>query len=112
MQKSGVIHRYKCTQVNCKEEYAGELARTFGERLREHLIAPSPIYQHSQAMEHLIIMDCFTIIGREAHDITRTIKEAMFIHVNDPFLNRNLEKYQLLHIWYEVLQDTPVLHLH
>ena len=35
------------------------------------------------------------------------IKEAMYIHVNDPSLNRNLGNYQLPYIWVEVLQDTP-----
>ena len=29
----------------------------------------------------------------------KNIKEAMYIHVNDPSLNRNLGKYQLPHIW-------------
>ena len=35
----------------------------------------------------------------------------MFITVNDPILNRNLGKYQLPHIWDEVLQDMLALHL-
>ena len=39
------------------------------------------------------------------------IKEAMCIHVSDPLFNRNLGKYQLPHIWDEVLQDTPPLQL-
>ena len=30
---------------------------------------------------------CFTIVDREVHGITRTIKEAIFIHINDPSLN-------------------------
>ena len=32
------------------------------------------------------------------------IKEAIYIQVNDPPLNRNLEKYQLPNTWHEVLQ--------
>ena len=111
VQKSGVIYRYKCTQVDYEEGYIGELGRTFGDRLKEHLRAPSPIYQHSQAMGHPISVDCFTIIGREVHDITRTIKEAMYIQVSDASLNRNMGKYQHLHIRDEVLQDTPSLHV-
>ena len=110
-QKSGVIYRYKCTQADCEEEYIGELGRTFRDRLKEHLIAPSFIYQHSQAMGHPFSVDCFIIIGGEEHGITRIIKEDMFICVNAPFLNRKLGKYQLPNIWDEVLQDTPSLHL-
>ena len=33
----------------------------------------------------------------------------MYIYVNDPSLNRKLDKYQLPHIWDQVLQDTPAL---
>ena len=40
--KSGVIYRYKCDQLECDEEYIGETARTFGERFKEHLKAPPP----------------------------------------------------------------------
>ena len=35
----------------------------------------------------------------------------MYIRVNDPSLNRNVGNFQLLHIWHNVLQDTPTLHL-
>ena len=37
----------------------------------------------------------------------RTIKEAMFIHVQDPTLNRNLGKYQLQYIWGHLLVASP-----
>ena len=45
-KKSGIIYRYKCDRLECDEEYIGETARTFGERYKEHLKAPSPIYDH------------------------------------------------------------------
>ena len=57
----------------------------FGKRLKEHLRAPSLIYQHSQATEHSINVDCFFIVGREAHSFTKTNKEAMFIWVNNKY---------------------------
>ena len=43
LQKSGVIYKYKCSQINCHEEYISETGRAFGDRLKEHLRAPSPI---------------------------------------------------------------------
>ena len=46
-KKSGVIYRYQCDRVECDEEYIGESSRTSGERFKEHLKAPSPIYDHS-----------------------------------------------------------------
>ena len=42
LQKSWVIYRFKCPHVNCPEEYVGELDKTFGDRLKEHLRYHSP----------------------------------------------------------------------
>ena len=40
-KKSGIFYRFKCDGLECNEEYIGESARTFGERFKEHLKAPS-----------------------------------------------------------------------
>ena len=45
---------------------------------------------------------------QETQGPSSNMKEAMFIHVNDPSLKTNLGKYQLPHIW-DILQDTPAL---
>ena len=60
---------------------------------------------------HPIQLDSFSIVDRESQGITRTIKEAMYIRVNDPPINMNLDKHQLPHIWGEVLQGMLSLHL-
>ena len=36
-------------------------------------------------------------------------QQAILIRVNDPPLNRNIGKYQLLHIWDEVPVKSPEL---
>ena len=46
IQKSGVIYRYNSARVECDEEYIAESTRTFGERIKEHFKASSPIYDH------------------------------------------------------------------
>ena len=56
-------------------------------------------------------MEYFTIIDGEAQGVSNTIKEAMYIWVNEHSLDRNLGKYNLPHLWDEVLQDTPLLQL-
>ena len=109
--ESGAIYRYKCPHINCLDEYIGESGRTFRDRLKEHLRAPSPIHHHSHSTGHPVSPQCFTIVDRESQVVTRNIEEAMYIHANDPSLNRNLGKYQLPHIWDEVLQDIPSLQL-
>ena len=111
LQKSGVIYRYKCGRVGCEDEYIGESGRTFGERFREHMRAPSPIIDHHNITGHEVSLDNFSIVGREDHSIARTIKEAILIRVIVPSLNRNIGKFQLPHIWDEVLVKSPELKL-
>ena len=102
-KKSGIIYRYKCDRLECDEEYIGETARTFGERYKEHLKAPSPIHDHCNTSGHNITLNNFSIVGREEQNLSRLIKESMFIRVNNPSLNRNIGKYHLPHIWDELL---------
>ena len=54
-------------------------------------------------------MEDFKIIGREKNNLARTIKESMYIRVNNPTLNRNIGKYNLPHIWDRVLHTIPEL---
>ena len=53
----------------------------------------------------------FNIVGREDQNLRRAIKEALYIRVNNPSLNRNIGKYHLPHIWDEVLFNIPELKL-
>ena len=78
-EKCGVIYQFKCLQADCLDEYTGESRGTFRDRLREHLRALSPTYQYSQTKGHPVDVECFIIMDRQAHGITRTIKEAKFI---------------------------------
>ena len=110
-KQSGVIYRYQCDRVDCDEKYIGESSRTFGERFREHLKAPSPIYDHSNITGHNVTINNFNIVGREDLNLMRTIQEALYIRVNDPSLNRNVGKYHLPHVWDEVLFNTSELKL-
>ena len=48
---------------------------------------------------------------REDQNLCRWIKEALFIRVNNPSLNKNIGKYHLPHIWDEVLHNTSELKL-
>ena len=111
LQKSGVIYKFKCPQINCPEEHIGEFGRTFGYRLKEHLRALSPIHYHNNSTGHLVSPECFTIVDREPQGVTRNMKEAMYIYVNYHSLNRNWQKYQPSPIWDQVLQDTSTLQL-
>ena len=109
--KCGVIYQYQCPHINCPEEYIGDSCRALGDRIKKHIKAPSSIHHHSSSTDHPINLYCYTIIHKEAQGTSRNIKKVMFIHVNDPSLKRNFGKYQLPHIWDNILQDTPALQL-
>ena len=110
-QKSGVIYRYKCDRVECDDEYIGESARTFGERFKEHLKPPSPIFDHNTITGHDTTINNFSVVGREENNQKRLIKEAIYIRVNNPSLNKNIGKYHLPHVWDEVLNNITELKL-
>ena len=100
--KSGAIYCFQCGDLACDEEYIEDTSRTFGERFKEHLKEPS----HSNDTSHSTTQVNFQIIGREDHGIARTIKESIYIRVNNPTQNRNIGKFNLHHIFERVLLNT------
>ena len=105
-KKSVIIYSFQCNHIACDEEYIGDTARTLGERYKEHLKQPSPIHVHIQQTGHNTTDTSFNSIGREDQGLARTIKESIYIRVNNPPLNYNIGKYNLCHIWDRVLFNT------
>ena len=96
-------------RLDCDEEYIRLSSRTFGERYRENVKAPSQNFDHQNNSGHITTVKNFRIIGMEVSNMARTIKEAIYIRVNNPTLNRNIEQYNLPHIWDRVLYSIPEL---
>ena len=94
--KGGIIYRYKSDYLGCTMGTLVKLVEPLGTDKRNILELPL-IYDHANTTGHCIKLCSFSIVDRESKGSTRTIKEAMFIRVNDP-LNRNLSKYQPPHI--------------
>ena len=65
------------------------------------------IYEHKNITGHTV--GNFKIIGREGQNMTRAIKETIYIRVNNPTLNRNIANYNLPNIWNKVLSSIPEL---
>ena len=65
----------------------------------------------SMSLGHSVTIDNFSILGRGDQNLTRLIKEALYIRVNNPSLNKNAGKYHLPHIWDEVLLNISELKL-
>ena len=111
VNQSGAIYWYQCGNLGCDDECIGETSGTCGERYKEHLKEPSPIHQHSNQTGHPTSHNNFQIIGREGHNLARNIKESIFIRVNNPTLNNNIDKFNLPHKGDRVLLNTPDLNL-
>ena len=82
--QTGIIYHYHCPRINCTSSYIGESGRTLGDRIKEHFKAPSPIHLHSSTTGHPMDPNLFSIVHKEVKSHPRTIKEAMFIWVQDP----------------------------
>ena len=107
--QTGIIYHYQCPHINCPSAYIGESGRILGDRVKEHFKASSPIHLHSTTTGHPMDPKQFNIVHKEVNSHSRTIKVAMFICVQNPPLNKNLGKYQLLHIWSHLLQASATL---
>ena len=81
------------------------------ERFRELPKAPSPIFDNFNITGHNVTINNFSIVGREDQNLMRTIKEALYIRVNDPSLNRNIGKHHLPHVQDKVLFNISELKL-
>ena len=83
-KQTGIIYQYQCPHINCPSSYIGESGRSLGERVKEHFKAPSPIHLHSTTTGHPMDPNQFNIVHKEVNSQSRTIKEAMFICIQDP----------------------------
>ena len=70
---------------------------------------PPAIHHHSSQTGHPSNHNNFQIIGREGHNVARNIKESIYIRVNNPTLNNNIDRFNLSHIWDRVLLNTKGL---
>ena len=52
VNQSDAIYWYHYGDLGFDDEYIGEIARTFGERYKEHLKDPSPIHHHNNQTNH------------------------------------------------------------
>ena len=74
LQKNGVIYKFKCPHINCPEEYIGESGRTFWDRLKEHLRAPTTTIATPQdTRSALKVLTLLTESHRESQETSRRL---------------------------------------
>ena len=64
--------------MDCDEEYTGESFGTFGESYK------SPIYEHQSKTGYNAWLENLRIVGREGHNLLRSIKESIYIKIQQP----------------------------
>ena len=84
-----IIYHYQCPQISCPSAYIGESGRHWVKESRNtsRPLPPTPSQHHHS---HPMDPEQFNIVHKEVNSHTWTIKEAMFILMQDPTLNRTL----------------------
>ena len=78
-KKNSVIYWFRCDKIYCNGQYIRESSRTFREIYKEHLKAPSPIFEHQSNTVQITTVNNFRILGKEGHNMARAIKEAIYL---------------------------------
>ena len=97
--RAGVVYRVSCDE--CDASYIGQTGRKLGDRLVEHRNSTSrrpessAVGLHSAETGHQIQWENVEILGRDAWENRRLIREAIHIKRDDPLLNRDRGSYPL-----------------
>ena len=70
--KSEIIYWYRYSRLECNEEYIGESSKIFGERLKEHLKVPPPIYDRQSKRGYSTSVEDFNITSKEGQNLARS----------------------------------------
>ena len=93
-----VVYQWTCSEDNCNSSYIGESSRCLESRVKEHNISStSTIFQHSITNNHCKADICqFKIIDQDKKQVSREAREAIHIRRNNPALNCNRGKMNIL----------------
>ena len=94
----------------CKESYIGETERSLKTRFLEHRRPSSTSSEVSQHIHiespgHHVDLDQVKILDREPRYFERGVKEAIYIRVNKPSLNKDGGRYKLPRVFDPILES-------
>ena len=112
-QKTDIICHWKCPANNCTAEYIGETSKALKERVSDHSNqTTSAIRNHHISTKHpKAELKDFTIIDRESNNLHHQAKEALYICVKDPSLNRNIGKVRIPSVFNKLLKPPRQIEL-
>ncbi len=91
---------------SCDLSYIGETGRSVEERFAGHIRGQSAVHSHLNESQHTSPdLHDVQVLCKESNEIKRKIKEALYIKVNDPELNRNIGKYTIPDLYDKILRE-------
>ena len=112
-QKTDITYHWKCPAGNCTAEYIDETNRSLKERVSDHRNqTTSAIRNHHISTKHpKAKLKDFTIIDRESNTLCCQAKEALYICIKDPSLNRNIGKVRISSVFNKLPNPSRQLEL-
>ena len=103
-----VVYQCICPEKNCISSYIGEYNRCFESRIKEHNTSiTSTIFQHNSSHNHSKVdISQYKIIDQDRKQVSREAGEAIHIVRNNPALNNNVGKMNILKIFTRILGKT------
>ena len=95
----------------CPESYIGETERSLKTRFQEHR-RPSTVssevsqHIHIESPGHKVKLDEVKILDRDSRYFERGVKEAVYIRVNQPSLNRDGGRHKLPSVYNSILRSS------
>ena len=107
----GIFCQGQTTRGKCKEFYIGETVSSLKTRFLEHKRPSSTSsevsnYIHFESPGHHIDLDEVKILDREPCWFERGVKEAIYIKVNKPTLNKDGGRYKLPGVYESILRSS------
>ena len=92
-RQSNVVYAIQCKDTDCVDSYIGETKQTLNKRMYQHRrpstgAGDSAVYLHQNAKDHSFVNEDVVILDREHRWYERGVKEAIYVNVEQPSLNK------------------------
>ena len=93
-KKSNVVYGITCKEIDCDDTYIGETKQPLSKRMYQHRrpsssgVNDSAVYSHLKFADHKFDNKDVLILDKEHNWFERGVKEAIYVRLEEPTLNR------------------------